>query len=326
MPAGPPGCWALPAERNTPLQARAGPGDDQRGVGARAPQADEGPEAQPWRVHDGDGEDRGHLGGADLVGRTRRRGRGRAHRRWGTQSDARSASLSRPRARRRDSPGRGPCRSAGRAARWPATRWLSLRVHRHRSHPGSKTQKLAIHPRFSGADALDGKGQAGRRPASVGPRRARRAHEGAPTGTPRRGDPGDCQSRAAESPVPARLVSTARPRALQRLRRRGGDAPPRRGPLMGPQREGALDRCLPAGDHQGPGSPWPKAPRRAVRERLRAARARGGPSAFPASRRRVVMDDPTLDVPDSTENAGAFGRPSTPKRRRVLEAAPRRTR
>ena len=45
MPAGPPGCWALPVERNTPLQARAGPGDDQRGVGARAPQADEGPEA-----------------------------------------------------------------------------------------------------------------------------------------------------------------------------------------------------------------------------------------------------------------------------------------
>ena len=23
MPAGPPGCWALPVERNTPLQARA---------------------------------------------------------------------------------------------------------------------------------------------------------------------------------------------------------------------------------------------------------------------------------------------------------------
>ncbi len=50
---------------------------------------------------------------------------------------------------------------------------------------------------------------------------------------------------------------------------------------MGERLEDALDRSLPTGDHPGPGSARPEAPRRAVRARLCAPRHRGDPRGVP---------------------------------------------
>ena len=239
--------------RETRVQARAGPGDDRRDVGACAPRRDEGHGGEAWEVHDADAEDRDDRSGHHGATVAEHTGRGE----------------------------------------------LSATVGVERV----EDQRLSDHARWACARG------------SSHPRARRH------------GGRGDWHSLAAESPAPGapRRLLRARSHAVQRLGRRAGDAQPCRGPSRERAGTALTVPCRPAITRAGLALAQRPSPSGA---RPRAARERTEPSCAP--RRPSPRPDGRHDPRRARQHRERRGvRPAglaTPRGRRVLAAAPRRTR